>query len=60
MTNKQAWQIEAIFRAKQDRRQELAKLPFEKKIKILVQLQKMSLISNNRRKNKLPIWDIAS
>jgi hypothetical protein len=59
MTNKQVWQIEALFRAKQDRRKELAKLSFDKKIKILVELQKMSLIPNNRRKNKLPIWDIA-
>jgi hypothetical protein len=50
--------VDALFRAKQDRRQELAKLPLEKKIKLLVELQKMALISNSRRKNKFPIWNI--
>lgn len=59
MTNKQTWQIEAIFRAKHNRRQELIKLSFDKKIKILVELQKMSRISNNRKSKKLPIWNIA-
>jgi hypothetical protein len=31
-----------IFRAKSLRRKELSKLPFEKKIEILIQLQKMA------------------
>ena len=31
-----------IFRAKSLRREELSKLPFEKKIEILIQLQKMA------------------
>jgi len=33
---------EALFRAKQRRRRELAKLPLERKIRILVNLQKMA------------------
>jgi hypothetical protein len=60
MATKQAWQIESLILAKQNRRRELAKLPFEKKIKILVEMQKILPISNSRRKNKLPVWDIAS
>jgi hypothetical protein len=60
MATKQAWQIESLILAKQNRRRELAKLPFEKKIKILVEMQKTLPISNSRRKNKLPVWDIAS
>jgi hypothetical protein len=59
MTNKHARQIEAIFRAKQNRRQELAKLPFDKKIKILVELQKTAYnLSNLKNRNKRRIWDI--
>jgi hypothetical protein len=60
MTNNSAKQIEALFRAKQNRRRELAKLPFEKKIKIPVELQQVASISNKRRRHKFPIWNIAS
>ena len=44
MENKRRIQkgAEALFRAKQKRRQELAKLPFERKIRILADLQKMA------------------
>ncbi len=35
-------QIELLFEAKQRRRQTLARLPFERKIQILVELQKMA------------------
>jgi len=59
MTNKQAWQIESLILAKQNRRRELAKLPFEKKIEILVEMQKMLPVSNNKKSNKLPAWNIS-
>ena len=35
--------VEEFFQAKRERRQNLAKLPIEKKVKILVQLQKMAI-----------------
>lgn len=51
--------IEKIFRAKKKRRIELAKLPFEKKIDILIELQKMaSGVPSIRRKHKLGPWKI--
>ncbi|MBI1864440.1 MAG: hypothetical protein HYR98_01675 [Nitrospirae bacterium] len=34
--------VEEVFRAKGRRRQDLARLPFEAKIRILVELQKMA------------------
>jgi len=34
--------VEALFKAKERRRRELAQLPIEEKIKILLQLQKMA------------------
>jgi hypothetical protein len=40
-TNKKT--IDTIFEAKQKRREYLAKLPIEEKIKILVELQKMAV-----------------
>jgi hypothetical protein len=45
-----------IFQKKRARRAQLARLPFEKKIEILVELQKMaSGISKNARKRVWPI-----
>ena len=52
-------QIEKIFRAKKKRRLELAKLPFEKKIDILIELQKMAYgIPSIRRKHEFGPWKI--
>jgi len=48
-----------IFRAKSLRRKELSKLPFEKKIEILIQLQKMARGANRPggKKDRI-IWMI--
>ncbi len=46
-----------VFEKKRDRRRELAKLPFEKKIEIVVELQKAaSEIRNDRRDRRRVIW----
>jgi len=48
-----------IFRAKSLRRKELSKLPFEKKIEILIQLQKMAKGAKRPgRKKARIIWMI--
>jgi hypothetical protein len=48
-----------IFRAKSLRREELSKLPFEKKIEILIQLQKMAKgVKRPRGKKDRIIWMI--
>jgi len=47
---------ERIFAQKRARRAQLAKLPFEKKIEIVVKLQKMACgVTKNARK---PVWRI--
>jgi len=52
-------QIKKIFRAKKERRVELANFPFEKKIEILIELQKRaSGVPSIRRKHKLGPWKI--
>jgi hypothetical protein len=51
--------IEKIFRAKDLRRRQLAKLPFEKKIEILVKLQEMAKgIKREENVDKKMIWRI--
>lgn len=51
--------IESIIRAKTLRRRELAKLPFKKKIEVLVSLQKMTQgIKTKGRKEKKTVWQI--
>jgi len=51
--------IERIFRAKTLRRSELAKLPFKKKIEVLVKLQKMTQgIKTKGRKGRKTVWQI--
>lgn len=51
--------IERIIRAKTLRGKELAKLPFEKKIEVLVRLQKMAQgIKGKGRKEKKIVWRI--
>jgi hypothetical protein len=48
--------VQKIFQKKRARRSQLARLPFEKKIEILVELQKMAGgIGKNSRK---PVWPI--
>jgi hypothetical protein len=48
-----------IFRAKSLRRKELSKLPFEKKIEILIQLQKMAKgVKKHGGKTDRIIWMI--
>jgi len=46
----------AIFRAKADRRRELARLPFEEKIRIVVRLQKIA--ADIRKARKPLVWKI--
>ena len=49
--------IKDIFRAKKLRRRELSRLPFKKKIEILVQLQKMAKrIKKSKGKENGIIW----
>lgn len=51
--------IESIIRAKTLRRRELAKLPFKKKIEVLVSLQKMAKgIKRKERKGRKTVWQI--
>ena len=62
MENKQLIQkaAEELFRAKQKRRRELAKLPFERKIGILIDLQKMADgLRAAKGGNQLRPWDIS-
>jgi len=62
MENKKLIQkaAEELFRAKQRRRRELAKLPFERKIRILVDLQKMaSDLRPAKGGNQPRPWDIS-
>jgi hypothetical protein len=47
---------ERIFRQKRDRRRQLAKLPFEKKIEIVVELQKAA--AEIRKNTKHLIWQL--
>jgi hypothetical protein len=46
----------AIFRAKAARRRELARLPFEEKIRMVVQLQKIA--ADIRKAQKPLVWKI--
>jgi len=43
-----------IFRHKRDRRAQLARLPFEKKVEIIVELQKMA--GGIRKNASKPVW----
>ena len=53
MKNKAA---EIIFRRKRERRRLLAKLPFEKKVEIVVELQKAA--AEIRKDPRLIVWPI--
>lgn len=54
-------EAEILFRAKQQRRQELASLPFEEKIRILLELQKISRdVQNSKGKEEPHVWDIST
>jgi hypothetical protein len=46
--------VRAIFKAKAERRQELARLPFEEKIRIVVRLQ--AIAAAIRKDQRLRIW----
>ena len=53
-------EVRKLFLAKAKRRQELAGLPFEKKILILLRLQSMSRnLGFRKQRPKLPLWNIA-
>ncbi len=45
---------EAVFKKKRERRRQLARLPFEKKIEIVVELQKAA--AGIRKAAARPIW----
>jgi hypothetical protein len=47
---------EAVFQNKRDRRRQLAKLPFEKKIEIIVELQKAA--AEIRKDPHRKVWRI--
>jgi len=51
--------MERIFLAKKERRIELAKLPIEEKIKILVQLQKIASVVLLTRGLKRQPWRVS-
>ena len=48
---------EKIFHSKAEYHKEMAKLPIEEKIKILVELQKIGIAANEKMKNR-KIWNI--
>ena len=49
--------IQRIFKAKEKFHKEMAKLPIEQKIKILIELQKIGINANKKFRNK-KIWKI--
>jgi len=50
--------IKKLFRAKKSFHQELARMPFDEKIKILVNLQKIAQNIPGFSKNKQIVWDL--
>lgn len=50
--------IRDFFRAKRKRREDLAKLPIEEKVKILIQLQKMAIPILKARGLKRQSWKL--
>ncbi|MBI5299870.1 MAG: hypothetical protein HY877_06220 [Deltaproteobacteria bacterium] len=50
--------IQNIFQAKKQRRRELANLPIEEKVKILVQLQKIAIPILSARGLKKKSWKL--
>ena len=59
MKTKDKKTMERIFLAKKERRIELAKLPIEEKIKILVQLQKIASVVLLTRGLKRQPWRVS-
>lgn len=62
MDKEHTWQgIEAMSRAKEIRRQKLARLPFEEKIKLVIQLQEIAIgmrkASGRPREKHHRVWD---
>jgi len=49
---------EDVFRKKRERRRELAKLPFEKKIEIIVEMQKAAAAI--RRSRHSTVWPLSN
>jgi len=61
MTDKKQLQleVEALFIAKQNRRRELCCLPFEEKIRLLIEMQKMFQdLPGNKNRGKQRVWAI--
>ncbi|MCB1214764.1 MAG: hypothetical protein KDK66_04735 [Deltaproteobacteria bacterium] len=50
--------IEDLFKAKEARRKELAKLPIEEKVRILVKLQKLAIPILKSRGIKKEAWKL--
>lgn len=50
--------IEDIFKAKRQRRKDLAKLPIEEKVRILVTLQKLAIPVFQQRGIKKQAWKL--
>jgi len=48
------------FRSKEARRAQLAKLPFEEKVRIVVELQKIQAPILRARGIKVKVWDLKS
>lgn len=48
---------EAVFEKKRERRRQLARLPFERKIEIVVELQKAA--AENRENRSRRVWPIS-
>lgn len=49
---------EDIFRSKEDRRNELAKLPYEKKVQIVVAMQEMQAPILRARGREVKVWKL--
>ncbi|MFZ1323400.1 MAG: hypothetical protein WAT71_17745 [Ignavibacteria bacterium] len=50
--------IENIFKSKRDYHNDKSKLPIEKKIRILVELQKMAIKANPVKNGNKQVWKI--
>ncbi len=48
--------IKRLFEAKEDRRRELAALPFPEKVKIIIRLQRMAEPILRRRGQNVTVW----
>ncbi len=53
-------EIEKLFRAKQQRREKLAALPFPEKVRAVVQMQQMAAPLLRARGKQVRVWELES